>query len=115
MQTVNTSQTEDDRLELKTIGSGEKRCSEENHRHGQAIFFDTADQLPFGVKKIMDKSWATAFRKLVLEKIDERRDLLLFYLGVEAVSGYDGHLVNLGGPGSSDCYRNDICACRGPH
>ena len=45
----------------------------ENHRHRQASFFNTADQLPVGVKKIMGKSWAPAFRKLIFEKIDERR------------------------------------------
>ena len=45
----------------------------ENHRHRQTSFFNTADQLPVGVKKMMGKSWAPAFRKLVFEKIDERR------------------------------------------
>ena len=45
----------------------------ENRRHQQTSFFNTVDQLPVGVKRIMGKSWAPAFRKLVFEKIDERR------------------------------------------
>ena len=45
----------------------------ENHRHEQGDFFNTVGQLPCGVKKMMDKSWAPRFRDLVFEKIDERR------------------------------------------
>ncbi len=45
----------------------------ENHRHKQVSFFNTVDQLPCGVKKMMDKSWAPGFRELVFKKIDERR------------------------------------------
>lgn len=45
----------------------------ENHRHEQMGFFNTVDQLPTGVKKMMDKSWAPAFREMIFEKIDERR------------------------------------------
>jgi hypothetical protein len=35
--------------------------------------FGTVHQLPVGVKKMMDKSWAPAFRRLIFEKIDEHR------------------------------------------
>lgn len=35
--------------------------------------FGTVHQMTVGVKKMMDKSWAPAFRRLVFEKIDERR------------------------------------------
>jgi len=35
--------------------------------------FGTVHQMPVGVTKMMDKSWAPAFRHLVFEKIDERR------------------------------------------
>ena len=45
----------------------------ENHRHEQGNFFNTVGQLPRGVKKMMDKSWAPGFRDLVFKKIDERR------------------------------------------
>jgi len=45
----------------------------ENHRHEQGNFFNTVGQLPCGVKKMMDKSWAPRFRDLVFKKIDERR------------------------------------------
>lgn len=45
----------------------------ENHRHKQTSFFNTVDQLPLGVKKMMGKSWAPAFRELIFKKIDERR------------------------------------------
>ena len=45
----------------------------ENHRHDQGNFFNTVGQLPRGVKKRMDKSWAPKFRNLVFKKIDERR------------------------------------------
>jgi len=45
----------------------------ENHRHKQVSFFNTVDQLPHGVKKMMGKSWAPGFREVVFKKIDERR------------------------------------------
>jgi hypothetical protein len=45
----------------------------ENHRHEQGNFFNTVGQLPRGVKKMMDKSWAPGFRELVFKKIDEVR------------------------------------------
>jgi hypothetical protein len=45
----------------------------ENHRHEQGKFFNTVRQLPCGVKKMMDKSWAPGFRGLIFKKIDERR------------------------------------------
>jgi hypothetical protein len=45
----------------------------ENHRHEQGKFFNTVGQLPWGVKKMMDKSWAPGFRGLIFKKIDERR------------------------------------------
>jgi len=45
----------------------------ENHRHDQGNFFNTVGQLPRGVKKMMDRSWAPGFRDLVFKKIDERR------------------------------------------
>ena len=45
----------------------------ENHRNEQGNFFNTVGQLPYGVKKMMDKSWAPRFRELVFKRIDERR------------------------------------------
>lgn len=45
----------------------------ENHRHEQGNFFNTVGQLPRGVKKMIDKSWAPGFRNLVFKRIDERR------------------------------------------
>jgi len=36
-------------------------------------FFNTVDQLPCGVKKMMGKSWAPVFREMIFRKIDERR------------------------------------------
>ena len=45
----------------------------ENQRYNQTSFFNTVDQLPLGVKKMMGKSWAPAFRELIFSKIDERR------------------------------------------
>jgi hypothetical protein len=50
----------------------------ENHRHEQGNFFNTAGQLPRGVKKMMARSWAPAFRDLVFKKIDERRYAALY-------------------------------------
>ena len=45
----------------------------QNQRHHQMTLFGTVHQMPVGVKKMMDGSWAPAFRKLIFEKIDERR------------------------------------------
>jgi len=49
-----------------------------NHRHDQTSFFNTVDQLPSGVKKMMEKSWAPSFRELVFKKINERRYKVLY-------------------------------------
>lgn len=46
---------------------------QENKRYRQVTLFGIVHQLPVGVKKMLDKSWAPAFRKLVFEKIDEKR------------------------------------------
>ncbi len=45
----------------------------ENKKYQQVTLFGIVHQLPQGVKKILDKSWAPAFRKLVFEKVDEKR------------------------------------------
>jgi len=45
----------------------------QNQRHQQIVLFGTVHQLPVGVTKMMNESWAPAFRRLVFEKIDERR------------------------------------------
>lgn len=45
----------------------------ENKKHQQVTLFGMVHQLPVGVKKILDESWSPAFRKLVFEKIEERR------------------------------------------
>lgn len=44
----------------------------------QVSLFGMVHQFPLGVKKILEKSWAPAFRKLVFEKIDEDRYALLY-------------------------------------
>jgi len=44
-----------------------------NQRHQQVTLFGTVHQMPVGVKKMMDRSWAPAFRRLIFENIDERR------------------------------------------
>ena len=44
----------------------------ENKKY-QVSLFGIVYQLPLGVKKMLDESWAPAFRRLVFEKIDERR------------------------------------------
>jgi len=46
---------------------------QENRRHRQVTLYGMVHQFPVGVMKMLDKSWAPAFRKLVFEKIDERR------------------------------------------
>ena len=44
-----------------------------NEGHRQTAFFSTVQHMPLGVKKMLDGSWAPAFRQLIFEKIDERR------------------------------------------
>src|SRR3972149_1241610 len=44
-----------------------------NEQHRQVTLFGMTYQFPVGVMKRLDNSWATAFRKLIFEKIDERR------------------------------------------
>lgn len=44
----------------------------ENKKY-QVSLFGIVYQLPLGVKKMLDESWAPAFRRLVFDKIDERR------------------------------------------
>jgi len=50
----------------------------ENHRHQQTSFFNTVDQLPCGVRKMMDRSWSPVFREMIFKKIDERRYAVLY-------------------------------------
>jgi hypothetical protein len=45
----------------------------ENKKYQQVTLFGIVHQLPAGVKKILDKSWSPAFRKLVFEKVEEKR------------------------------------------
>jgi hypothetical protein len=45
----------------------------ENQKHRQVILYGMVHQFPIGVMKRLDKSWAPAFRRLIFEKIDERR------------------------------------------
>lgn len=45
----------------------------QNRRQRQMTLFGTVHQMPIGVTKMMDKSWAPAFRRQIFEKIDERR------------------------------------------
>lgn len=44
----------------------------------QVNLFGMVYQFPLGVKKMLDKSWAPAFRKLIFEKIDENRYAALY-------------------------------------
>ena len=44
----------------------------------QVSLFGMVQQFPVGVKKMLDKSWAPAFRKLVFDKIDESRYAALY-------------------------------------
>ena len=37
------------------------------------MLFGTVPQMPVGVTKMMDKSWAPVFRRLIFEKIEECR------------------------------------------
>jgi len=49
----------------------------ENKKY-QVSLFGIVYQLPVGVKKMLDESWAPAFRRLVFDKIDERRYAVLY-------------------------------------
>lgn len=51
---------------------------QKNNKHLQVSLFGMLHQLPIGVKKKLDKSWAPAFRKLIFEKIDEDRYAVLY-------------------------------------
>jgi len=51
---------------------------QENKKKFQVNLFGMVYQFPLGVKKMLGKSWAPAFRKLVFEKIDESRYAVLF-------------------------------------
>lgn len=44
--------------------------SREN-RHHQMTLFGIVHQMPVVVKKMLDKSWSPAFRKLVFDKLNE--------------------------------------------
>lgn len=50
----------------------------ENNKKFQVSFFGMVHQLPLGVKKMLDESWAPAFRKLIFDKIDEKRYAVLY-------------------------------------
>jgi hypothetical protein len=50
----------------------------ENQKHLQVTLYGMVHQFPVGVMKRLDKSWAPAFRKLIFEKIDERRYAKLY-------------------------------------
>jgi hypothetical protein len=50
----------------------------ENQKHRQVTIYGMVHQFSAGVMKRLDKSWAPAFRKLVFEKIDERRYAVLY-------------------------------------
>ncbi len=49
----------------------------ENKKY-QVSLFGIVYQLPLGVKKMLDESWAPAFRKLIFDKIDEKRYAVLY-------------------------------------
>jgi hypothetical protein len=44
----------------------------------QVSLFGMVYQFPIGVKKMLDKSWSPSFRKLIFEKIDEKRYAVLY-------------------------------------
>ena len=50
----------------------------ENNKKYQVSLFGMVHQLPLGVKKMLEDSWAPAFRKLIFEKIDEKRYAVLY-------------------------------------
>jgi hypothetical protein len=45
----------------------------ENQKYRQVTIYGMVHQFPVSMMKRLDKSWAPAFRKLIFEKIDERR------------------------------------------
>ena len=45
----------------------------ENQGHRQMKMFGIVKDMPVGVQRMMDKSWAPVFRKHIFEKVDERR------------------------------------------
>ncbi len=49
----------------------------ENNKY-QVSLFGIVHQLPVGVKKMLDESWAPAFRKLIFNKIGEKRYAVLY-------------------------------------
>jgi hypothetical protein len=46
---------------------------QENQKHRQVTLYGMVHQFSVGVMKRLDKSWAPVFRKVIFEKIDERR------------------------------------------
>jgi Transposase DDE domain len=50
----------------------------ENAKHRQVTIYGIVHQFSVGTMKRLDKSWAPVFRKLVFEKIDERRYAVLY-------------------------------------
>jgi hypothetical protein len=50
----------------------------ENQKHRQVSIYGVVHQFSAGMMKRLDKSWAPVFRKLVFEKIDERRYAVLY-------------------------------------
>ena len=51
---------------------------QENQKHRQVTLYGMVHQFSVGVIKRLDKSWAPVFRKLIFEKIDERRYAKLY-------------------------------------
>lgn len=50
----------------------------ENQKHRQISIYGMVHQFSPGMMKRLDKSWAPVFRKLIFEKIDERRYAVLY-------------------------------------
>jgi hypothetical protein len=50
----------------------------ENQKHRQVTIYGMVHQFSAGMMKRLDKSWAPVFRKLIFEKIDERRYAVLY-------------------------------------
>jgi hypothetical protein len=50
----------------------------ENQKHRQISIYGMVHQFKPGMLKRLDKSWAPIFRKLIFEKIDERRYAVLY-------------------------------------
>jgi hypothetical protein len=50
----------------------------ENQKHRQVTIYGMVHQFSVGTMKRLDKSWAPVFRKLVFERIDERRYAVLY-------------------------------------